>query len=421
MKILAIETSCDETAISIIEAKGGFRKPQFKIISDTVISQVNLHKEYGGVYPSLAKREHTRNLLPILKRTLNKSGLLLHHKKNKKLKAYSLQLTERNTKKVKKIMEREPELAGALLDFVGKNKVPKIDAVAVTQGPGLEPALWTGINFAKALALLWNKPFIPVNHLEGHIFASLINYKLKIINYKFPILALLISGGHTQLVLMKSFDKFKIIGETRDDAVGEAYDKVARTLGLPYPGGPQISALAEICADSRRTNAEKRRKRIFAKGKNSSYLLPTTNYQLPRPMINSGDFDFSFSGLKTAVLYKVQKLPKLTLKQKKEIAFEFEEAVTEVLFKKTVSALEKYKAKTLILGGGVVANKNIRKTFSDYEKNTDGLDVLIPEIKYTGDNAVMIGIAGYFRYLNKKIIEPTKIGKVKANGNLRLR
>ena len=384
MKILAIETSCDETAISIIEAKGGFKNPQFKIKADAVISQIKLHKKYGGVFPSLAKREHTKNLLPILKRTLKKS----------KIKSESKNLISKITeKKVMKVMEREPELFANLLDFIKKNKKPKIDVIAVTHGPGLEPALWTGLNFAKALAILWNKPLIPVNHMEGHLAVSLLNKKEKI---NFPALGLLLSGGHTELVFMKNWTKFQTIGQTRDDAVGEAYDKIARMLGLSYPGGPLISKLSSQCKKTK------------------------PKWNLPRPMINSNNFDFSFSGLKTAVLYKIQKIKKLTPTIKKEIAKEFEEAVNEVLLEKTIKAIKKYKTKTLILGGGVVANKKIRNSFKKLAKKEKNLQIFIPEIKYTGDNATMIAIAGYFRYLNKKSIPPKKVARVKANGNLAL-
>lgn len=400
MKILSIETSCDETAISVIEIKENNKKPVFKILADTVISQINLHKKYGGVFPALAKREHTKNLLPILITTLKKAGLLKTiNRNNKKFTVNSLQLTVKTIEKVNKIMEREPELAEKLLNFLNKNEIPKIDAVAVTQGPGLEPALWTGINFAKVLALIWDKPFIPVNHMEGHFFSVLADRKqFSISNFQFPILGLLISGGHTQLVLMKDFDKFKIIGQTRDDAVGEAYDKVARMLDLPYPGGPEISNLSEQYSTRRRTSGGK--------------------IILPRPMLNTPDFDFSFSGLKTAVLYMIKNLSKLTPNIKKEISYEFENAVTDVLLHKTKKAIEKYKIKTLILGGGVVANERIRKTFKDLE--SENLSVLIPDIKYTGDNAVMIGIAGYFRYLDNKALNPDKTNKIKADGNMRL-
>lgn len=388
MKILAIETSCDETAISTIEAKGGFEKPQFKIVSDTLISQINLHKKYGGVFPSLAKREHLKNLLPVLEKTLEEANFLKHKKSNSK----NTQI--KHERQIIKILDREPKLAENLMDFLNKHEIPKIDAVAVTQGPGLAPALWTGLNFAKALSLAWNKPLVPVNHMEGHIFSAFTESgkEFSINNFQFPVLALLLSGGHTELVLMKDWMKYKTVGQTRDDAVGEAYDKVARMLSLPYPGGPEISKLAEEC---KKENPE---------------------FKLPRPMIGTDDFNFSFSGLKTSVLYKVQKIKKLTPTIKKEISHEFENAVADVLLKKTQKAIEKYKIKTLILGGGVVANKRIRETFS--QLNNKNLNVLIPEIKHSTDNAVMIGIAGYFRYLNGKALDPQKTSNLKADGNM---
>ena len=393
MKILAIETSCDETAISIIEAKGELKKPHFKIIADTVISQINIHKEYGGVFPALAKREHTRNLLPILKTTLRKANLISNSQ---------FPISKQTTNKIHKILEREIEIAEPLLEFVKTHKIPKIDAISVTQGPGLEPALWTGINFAKALSLLWNKPLIPVNHMEGHLVASLLKSKVTSNKYKgveFPALGLLISGGHTELVLIKDWMDYKLIGQTRDDAVGEAYDKVARMLGLPYPGGPEVSKLSEE----------------FSK----NLKLKTKNFSLPRPMINTNDFDFSFSGLKTAVLYMIKEIKNVTPEIQKEICHEFEQAVIDVLITKTKKAIIKNNVKTLILGGGVTANKKIRKEFKKLEKEFK-IDVLVPDIKYTGDNATMIAIAGYFRYLNKQFLEPNKTGKIKADGNLQL-
>jgi N6-L-threonylcarbamoyladenine synthase len=206
----------------------------------------------------------------------------------------------------------------------------------------------------------------------------------------------LLSGGHTELVLVKEIGKYKIIGQTRDDAVGEAYDKVARMLGLSYPGGPEISKLSE----------QYKPKKMASK------------YKLPRPMLNTPDYDFSFSGLKTAVLYTVKNIPKLTPKIKQEISYEFEQAVVDVLLHKTKKAIEKYKIKTLILGGGVVANKKIRENFQDLE--SEKLNILIPDIEYTGDNATMVAIAGYFRYLDKKFLTPKKALKIKANGNMNL-
>ncbi|MDD2934966.1 MAG: tRNA (adenosine(37)-N6)-threonylcarbamoyltransferase complex transferase subunit TsaD [Candidatus Pacebacteria bacterium] len=411
MKILAIETSCDETAISIIEAKGGLKKPQFKILADTVISQINIHKEYGGVFPALAKREHVKNLLPILGETLKKAKMLSFEKNHKTQITNYKQNTKYKTQitKIKKILEREVEMVEPLLDFLKNNKIPKIDAIAVTQGPGLEPALWTGINFAKALALAWDKPFIPVNHMEGHLVASLLKLKVTSSKYKgveFPALGLLISGGHTELIMVKDWMDYKLIGQTRDDAVGEAYDKVARMLGLPYPGGPEISKLSEE----------------FSK----NYSLPTTHYPLPRPMLHTNDFDFSFSGLKTAVLYTVKNIKNHAYRQagmtpeiKKEICAEFENAVVDVLLFKTKKAVAKNNIKTLILGGGVTANKKIRKEFKKLEKEL-GIDVLVPDAKHSTDNAVMIGIAGYFRYLDNKVLLPNKTAKIRAEGNLAL-
>ena len=417
MKILAIETSCDETAISILEAEGNFNDeknpPKFKILADNLISQIDIHKEYGGVFPSLAKREHSKNLIPLLAKSLKKSNLGgLASKSQTWEPCFQVQ------RQIKKILEREPELLERFLKFVPTIQIPKIDIIAVTQGPGLEPALWVGINFAKALSLVWNKPLIPVNHLEGHILASLINPKSKIQSSKinkinFPAIALLISGGHTELILMRGWMRYEKIGQTRDDAVGEAFDKVARMLNLPYPGGPEISKLAEI----------ERKKPLGA----PSPKWGKIEIKLPRPMLNTDDFDFSFSGLKTAVLYLIKKLkthPKLVsqigqekleelpIEIKQKIAREFEDAVIEILLKKSQSAIKKYDAKTLILGGGVSANRQICHAFQSLRNSIPKLGTLMPEVKFATDNAVMIGIAGYFRYLAKT---PLKSKAVRPN------
>ena len=235
MKILAIETSCDETAMAIVEAKNGLKNPNFKIVHNLVSSQVKIHRPFGGVVPNLAKREHLKNLPVLLKRTMK------HEDRN-------------------------------------------LDLIAVTVGPGLEPALYTGVNFAKDLAKKWKKPIIGINHLEGHLYSFLLeqktkSYKLQVTSYKnmFPAVALIVSGGHTMLLLMKDLVHWRKLGETRDDAVGEAFDKVAKILGLPYPGGPELEKLAK-------------------KGN-------PTAINFPRPMLNQKNYDFSFSGLKTAVLY----------------------------------------------------------------------------------------------------------------------
>ncbi|MCR4330308.1 MAG: tRNA (adenosine(37)-N6)-threonylcarbamoyltransferase complex transferase subunit TsaD, partial [Patescibacteria group bacterium] len=389
MKILAIETSCDETAISIIEATGGIKHPQFKILSDVVLSQVKLHAPYGGVFPNLAKREHSKNLVPVLAQALKEAGLLKLRKGKKH------ELAPATLKKLEKLLVREPKLLEQFLRSIPDWSIPKIDAIAFTSGPGLEPALWVGINFAKALSLLWGSTLIPVNHMEGHIFSAFVRgNKFSIPNIQFPMLALLISGGHTELILIKDWLKYKKIGETRDDAAGEAFDKVARILGLPYPGGPEISRLA-------------------ISGKQSG------TYTLPRPMLHSGDLDFSFSGLKTAVLYLVQKIPTLTKPIKAAIAKEFQQAVTDVLVKKTLAAARAYKTTTIVLGGGVSANTKIREDLAEMIKTElQGTTLLLPEHTATTDNAIMIGIAGYFRL--KRDLKVASPAHIHAQGNLSL-
>ena len=397
MRILAIETSCDETGVAIVEARGGLLSPRFSVLSNITASQALLHARYGGVFPMMAKREHAKNLAPILERVLKESGL---YKKSSKPTTYNLQPTT-----LEKLLFREPELLADLLKLLPTIKRPNIDAIAVTHGPGLEPTLWVGINFARALSTAWNIPVIPINHMEGHIFSALLSGKnvLQPTTYNlqpvvFPALALLISGGHTELVLMRNWLKYKIIGETRDDAAGEAFDKVARLLGLPYPGGPEISRLAK-----------------------SGSL--TSGYELPRPMLHSGDFDFSFSGLKTAVLYTLKKISvdKLTDSVKADIAREFEEAVTEVLVTKTIGAAKKFKVKTLILGGGVAANDRIRGVLSDeIAAIPNPPELYLPDKGLTGDNALMIAAASYFRALGIKPKKARFPKTISAKGNLRL-
>ncbi|MBI5405958.1 tRNA (adenosine(37)-N6)-threonylcarbamoyltransferase complex transferase subunit TsaD, partial [Candidatus Kaiserbacteria bacterium] len=296
---------------------------------------------------------------------------------------------------------REPGLVEAFFEFISECEPPEIDAIAVTAGPGLEPALWVGINFAKALALVWDKPLVAVNHMEGHICAALAysaHEKLIIKNVELPTLALLISGGHTELVLMKKWLEYELIGQTRDDAVGEAFDKVARMLALPYPGGPEISRLAE---EARKLGG------------------PASKFTLPRPMIDSLTCDFSFAGLKTAVLYLLRNNPNVTEREKKYIAHEFENAVADVLWKKTSRALEETGARTLVIGGGVSANTHIRRVFTEKIKNEyPNVTFRIPSAALTTDNAVMIALAGFYHALRAEYIEP--IDKLRASGNLSL-
>ncbi len=366
IKILAIETSCDETAVCVLEASGGPPAGGFKIISNLVASQVKVHAPWGGVVPNLAKREHQKNLPILLKKALKQ----------------------------------------AKLSF----KKPKIDFIAVTEGPGLEPALWVGINFAEDLAKKWKKPLLGINHLEGHIFSVLLPASRRQANASrggpepkkicFPVLALVVSGGHTELILMKKWLEYRILGQTLDDAAGEAFDKVAKMLGLSYPGGPVIAASA-------------------AQFKVSAGSSTSHSIKFPRPMINSKDYNFSFSGLKTAVLYKLKELGIIDDAIKNQVAYEFQRAAIDVLISKTMRAAKEYKAKTIILGGVVAANKALR---SQLAKSTASLknptDLLMPEMRFTGDNAAMIALVAYFRWIKQKRAAISRA--LKANGNLKL-
>ena len=402
-------TSCDETAIAILECDGNEQSAEFNVLGNTLLSQVEIHREYGGVFPALAKREHAKNLVPILEAALEEAELL--HEDTQAI-------PEEMRDKIAAILSREPGLAEAFFEFVSECEPPAIDAIAVTASPGLEPALWVGINFARALALLWDKPLVAVNHMEGHIFASLLrceegNRNQVIGNSKsdtetytlqpitFPLLALLISGGHTELVLMKKWLKYELIGKTRDDAVGEAFDKVARMLELPYPG----STRSRDSPSSSVTNT-----------KGSPWQPRTPLGENCRVMIDSGTCDFSFAGLKTAVLYLLKDKSDLNDEEKKYLAHEFENAVADVLWKKTAQALEEANAETLVIGGGVSANTHIRRVFTENMKNEFPRAVLrIPVAALTTDNAIMIALAGYYRALRKEFVT-----SITANGNLSL-
>ncbi len=350
MIVLAIETSCDDTCAAILK----IQSLRFKILSNVVSSQVKIHKKYGGVYPFLAKREHQKNLPIVLKKTLTEA------------------------------------------------KNPKIDLIAVTVGPGLEPCLWTGINFAKDLAKKLGVPIIPVNHIEAHILANWLNSAI-IHNHKvfsksvFPAICLIISGGHTQLILMKNFGQYKVLGETRDDAAGECFDKVARILGLGYPGGPIIAKEAAKVTDR----------------------SPMINF--PRPMIYQKNYDFSFSGLKTAVLYNFKNQPEKIKKSKKyiqEVSAEVQQAIIDVLIRKTLKAAKNYKTRSIILGGGVAANNELRKQFKQkIQKDLPNIQYLTPSVQFCTDNAAMVALGGYFRWFKAGRLKPEKI---KANANLRL-
>lgn len=390
MKILAIDTSCDETCISVVEKKSG----NFKIESNVVSSQIKIHKKYGGVVPFLARREHQRNLVPVLKESLKKAKLLKKEIKQK----------NNDLKRFKKNFIKEENLFEDICGFLNDYKKPLIDAIAVTKGPGLEPCLWTGINFAKAISIFWEKPLITVNHLEGHIVANLLllinpksesrNKKEKII---FPAIALVASGGHTELILIKKIGQYKLIGETLDDAAGECLDKIAKIINLSYPGGPEIEKLSKI------GNKEA--------------------YNLPRPMSWSKDYNFSFSGLKTAVLYLTKKIKNKELKNKEtkaNIAASAQQAVFDVLISKTIKAAIEKNAKTILVGGGVMANETFKKQFKrELNAKRLKLNFLVPPKKFCTDNAAMIGVAAFSN--KEKKISPNNVKKIysiKANSNL---
>jgi N6-L-threonylcarbamoyladenine synthase len=370
MIILSIETSCDETAIAIIETND---RTVF-VRSHIVLSQAKLHEHYGGVFPNLAKREHARALTPLLTQALAEA----------KLTTYAHTLSKETESGIIQKLSREADMCSALLSFLKTTPRPDIGALTVTSGPGLEPALWVGISFAEALAFAWNIPLYPGNHMEGHVAVAMLTpatEKLHAGEYTltqppFPALAFLVSGGHTELDLIRDVGQYERVGETRDDAVGEAYDKTARLLGLPYPGGPKIALLAQEAR---------------------SFHTPSP-VSLPRPMLKTDDFDFSFSGLKTAVRYAVEKISPLTETDKRGIAREFEDAVTEVLITKAHNAIIHYSAKSLILGGGVIANTHIRNAFARLA-DVHTIPLLLPDPTLSTDNALMIAIALHMRLL----------------------
>ena len=392
MRILAIETSCDETAVTVLEAHGTESTASFSILGNALLSQIDIHREYGGVFPMVAKREHAKNLVAMLDQALEQAGLKATD---------AVELPQARIDEIRAILEREEGLADALIAFLAAYQNPGLDAIAVTHGPGLEPALWVGVNFAKALALVWDVPLVGANHMEGHLLSALTTpdpenpAAFHIKDVSLPVLGLLISGGHTELVAMDSWLSYRLIGQTKDDAVGEAFDKVARMLALPYPGGPEVSKLAE---------------KARARG---NTVIPS----LPRPMLGDSTCDFSFSGLKTAVLYLV-KGRDLADTEKEEVAHAFEEAVGDVLFGKASRALLETGAKTIVLGGGVSANMHVRRTFTErITKDHPEVSLRIPEPRFTTDNAIMIGIAGFYRALRKDFMNP---GDMRANGNLSL-
>lgn len=389
IRVLSIETSCDETGISIVEYCKNTTK--YTILSDSLNSQTEIHKEFGGVFPMVAKREHGNNLTTLLTYCLEK--IISNENPNIDQKNINFD-----------IINRENELTEKLkVEILNKNspilKIPNIDYIAVTRGPGLEPALWVGLSFAKFLCQLWQKPLLPINHMEGHISSVLMDSD----NISFPTLTLLISGGHTELVDIKNWGSYNIIGKTRDDAVGEAYDKVARILGLSYPGGPLIAAKAQ-------------KLRVSLLESDIQIQKDRLSIKLPRPMIHSQDLDLSFSGLKTAVLYMVRDLKKnnnidlLSEDTVNLICHEFENSVSEVLISKLNFAHKNNnsKYKNLIVAGGVIANDFLKENINSWCLKNN-IIFLKPSKSLATDNSVMIALAALVGLVNNyvKIINPT--------------
>lgn len=415
MRILSIETSADETAVSIVEATGDFPDATYEILGNGLRSQAAMHSEYGGIFPTIAKREHAKALVPLLTIALEEAELLettnpaidpdvakaLSISRLGKFEYLDHLSTEQRTAcdtytaQLSFLHERELDLVEQLESFFGTYNQPDINVIAVTSGPGLEPALWVGVNFAKALALVWDVPVVPVNHMEGHILASVydVDRDDQLADISFPTLALLISGGHTELINMNDWGRYEKIGETRDDAVGEAFDKVARLMGLPYPGGPEIGKLA-------------------AKGRQQA-LPPYAD--LPRPMLSSGDLDFSFSGLKTAVRYAIGE-NKLSDEEKCALARDFEDAVGDVLLKKVQNALDETSAQTFVVGGGVSASTYLRNTFNkELLGSHPDVEVYFPAPGMSTDNSIMIALAGHARLESKLGAKGAQ--HIRANGN----
>lgn len=374
MLLLAIETSCDETAISIVKRVRG-KNVRFEVLSHRILSQIDLHKQYGGVFPALAKREHAKAITQLIAEALGEAEVLVE-----RTNAYHIPNSDR--KKLEALLEKEPEMMSAMKVLFEGIQKPAIDAIAVTEGPGLEPALWVGINAALALNTVWDIPIYPVNHMEGHIIAALLSQSdtfFELTDFELPACALLISGGHTEIAHIPRLRSYKVIGKTKDDAVGEAFDKVARMIGLPYPGGPEISRLAE---QARKES-----------------LVVREDLRLPRPMLHSRDLLFSFSGLKTSVLTKVKKEGELDDKVKKMLALEFENSVTDVLVAKVKQAIYETGAKSLIIGGGVSANTHIRFALKQLA-DSEGFSLFIPNRNLSTDNALMIASTGLLHIAN---------------------
>lgn len=331
--ILGVESTCDETACSIV-------KNGRKLVASVISSQIEIHKPYGGVVPEIASRKHVENIIPVLDECFAQAGTSLD----------------------------------------------QIDGVAVSYGPGLVGALLTGISVAKAIAWSLDVPLLGVNHIEGHIFANFLSHK----DLQPPFMALIVSGGHSHIVYMRDYLTYEIIGKTRDDAAGEAFDKTARVLGLGYPGGPLIDKMAKEGND--------------------------TAFEFPKTKFSDNPYDFSFSGIKTAVINRINSMKMKGLSYEvKDVAASFQKAVVDVLVRHTIEASKEMGVKTVCLAGGVSANSLLRKSMTDEGKKA-GIQVYYPELVYCTDNAAMVAATGYYYYINKRFSDLT----LNAVPNLRI-
>ena len=322
MLVLGVESSCDETSVSIV-------RDGKEVLCNIINSQIDIHKLFGGVVPEVASRHHVYQVSMVFEQAFKEANVSPYD----------------------------------------------IDLVAVTEGPGLIGSLLVGVNAAKVFSLMYNKPIIGVHHLAGHIYANAIEHEMK-----FPLVALLVSGGNTELIYMKDHFDFEVIGETLDDAVGEAYDKVARVVGLPYPGGPHVDRLAHLGSDT---------------------------YHLPRVYLEEGSYNFSFSGLKSAVINLAHNAKQRNEEiNKEDLCASFQASVTEVLVNKTFRLAKEKGVKQIIVAGGVSANKGLKTRFN---AENPGFEICIPSIKYCTDNAAMIAVAGYYQYMKNGVADDLRL------------
>lgn len=370
MRILSIETSCDETGISLLDIDTQDDGTQVEVLANELTSQASEHEEYGGVYPTLAKRLHAQNFPHLLARICDQVATTSIDN-----------IPKAQQEQIQKWLKRHPGYANGLIQLIQDRGAPTADVITVTVGPGLEPALWVGINTARSISLVAETPVMPVNHMRGHLLSTCVPHShdktFRLQDPPLPAVALLVSGGHTELIHVAENTTTKI-GQTRDDAAGEAFDKVGRLLDLPYPAGPHVSQLAQKARQQPSNKDEE-------------------GYTLPRPMIDADNCDFSFSGLKTAAARLIKKRELLDEDTRACIAQSLESAIVDVLAATTKRAAHQVDAQAILAGGGVTANTQLREQLQDVAETCSAELYLCP-LDLATDNAVMIGLAGFASY-----------------------